>query len=90
MIDRLINRRDRRLFIGKWGHGTIVSAEKNLRSFCLIQNFIPYCPLIQKKSELNNSAFEKLNKKKYSDNWTENMLIATSIQKIYIFQQNPL
>jgi len=90
MIDRLINRRDRRLQIGKWGHGSAVSSEKNLRSFCLIQNFIPYCPLVRTKNELNNSAFEKLNKKKYSENWTENLLIATSIQSIYIFQQNPL
>ena len=77
-------------FNGEYFMLAVASSEKNLRSFCLIQNFIPYCPLVRKKKELNNSAFEKLNKKKYSQNWTENLLIATSIQNIYIFQQNTL
>jgi len=49
MVDSLIHRRDRRLFIGKCGHGSAVTLEKNLSAFCLIQNFIPYCQLVRKK-----------------------------------------
>jgi hypothetical protein len=90
MIDRLINRLDRRLFIGKWWHGSIVSAEKGLRSFCLLENFCPYCPITRKKYGGKMSAFERLNGFRYHDCWLENLLIATSIQGIYIFQQKKL
>lgn len=90
MVDRLINRTDRRLQISKWWHGKIISAEVGIRAFCLIQNFCPYCPIVRKKYEGQNSAFERLNGYKYSDNWVENLLIATSIQQKYKFQQKKL
>ncbi len=90
MVDRLINRVDRRLTTGKWWRGSIASAEKNLRAFCLIQNFCPYCPWVQKKYNGKASASERLNNHKYCDNWLENLLIATSVQTKYIFQQNPI
>lgn len=90
MIDRLINRTDRRLFIGKWWHGSLSSAEKSIRAFCLIQNFCPYCPRVSEKYYGQESAFERLNGYKYAVNWTENMLIATSGQQRYTFQQKKL
>lgn len=49
MVDRLINRIDRRLFIANWWHGTVISAEKGLRTFCLIENFF----LIVQQQEKN-------------------------------------
>ena len=90
MIDRLINRIDRRLFIGKWWHGTIIAAEKGLRSFCLLENFCPYCSITRNSYDGKSSAFEKLNGFRYHDSWLQNLLIATSIQDIYIFQQKKL
>jgi len=89
-IDRLINRTDRKLHISKWWHGTIASAEIGIRAFCLIQNFSPYCPSVQKKYNGKQSAFERLNGYKYAENWLENLIIATSTQQKYRFQQKTL
>lgn len=90
MIDRLINKIDRKLYTSKWWHGTKASAEKGIRAFCLIQNFSPYCPRVQKKYDSKVSAFEKLNGHKYAENWLENLIIATSVQPKYKFQQKKL
>lgn len=87
MIDRLINRTDRKLHVSKGWHGTMASAEIGIRGFCLVQNFCPYCPSVQKKYDGKQSAFEKLNGYKYSENWLENLIIATSTQQKYRFQQ---
>jgi hypothetical protein len=90
MIDRLINRTDRWLFMNKWWHGTIISAERGVRAFCLLNNFYPYCPVTRKKYGGQFSAFERLNNFRYHDCWLQNLLIACSGQDVYVFQQKKL
>lgn len=90
MIDRLLNRLDRRLFAAKYFHGKLSSAEKTLRAFCLVCNFFPYAPETVKKYNETTSAFERLNGFSYHDCWLQNLLIASSKQDIYIFQQKTL
>ncbi len=87
MIDRLLDTMDRWLFAKKWFHGNIMSAEKGVRAFCLIHNFRPSCPITVRKHYGQASPFERLNGFRYHDCWLQNMLIATSKQDIYIFQQ---
>ena len=41
MIDRLMNGMDRYLFAKQYFHGTLVSAEYGIRSYCLLTNFRP-------------------------------------------------
>ena len=90
MIDRLLDTMDRWLFAKKWFHGKITSAEKGVRAFCLIHNFRPSCPTTVKKHYGQASPFERLNGFTYHHCWLQNMLIATSKQDIYIFQQKKL
>ena len=90
MIDRLLDIMDRWLFARKWFHGKITSAEKGLRAFCLIHNFRPSCSTTVKKHYGQASPFERLNGFTYHNCWLQNMLIATSKQDIYIFQQKKL
>ena len=92
MIDRLMHGMDRYLFAKSYFHGTLVSAERGIRAYCLLTNFRPmaYNPIAHMTCRDKNSPFEQLNGFVYHDNWLHNLLIATSRQEIYRFQQKKL
>ena len=54
MLDRLMQRMDRRLFDTQYFHGHMRSADLGLRGWCLIQNFAPYNPETIRKQSRNN------------------------------------
>jgi hypothetical protein len=88
MIDRLMKGMDRYLFAKQYFHGTLISAEYGIRSYCLLSNFRPAIsnPIAGYKSRDRGSPFEHMNGFTYHDCWLQNMLIATSRQAIYRFQ----
>lgn len=92
MIDRLMNGMDRYLFAKQYFHGTVVSAEYGIRSYCLLVNFRPstYNPIAKSRSQDCDSPFKQLNEMTYHECWLQNMLIATSRQEKYRFQQKKL
>ncbi|MCP4373207.1 MAG: hypothetical protein GY797_34645 [Deltaproteobacteria bacterium] len=93
MIDRLMRGMDKYLFARQYFHGTLVSAEYGIRSYCLLTNFRPmmYNPIAEgHKIRDEESPFTRLNGFTYHECWLENMLIATSRQEIYRFQQKQL
>ncbi len=92
MIDRLMQGMDKYLFAKPYFHGTLVSAEYGIRSYCLLSNFRPYAhnPSGGIKSTETRSPFTQLNGLTYHTCWLQNMLIATSRQEIYRFQHKQL
>jgi len=88
MIDRLMRGMDKYLFAHQGFHGTLVSAEYGIRSYCVLTNFRPstYNPIVGDINRNCDSPFTRLNGFTYHTCWLQNMLIATSGQAIYQFQ----
>ncbi len=82
MIDRCMQPLARCLYSARFFHGHLMSAEYGLRAWALLHNFRPYCPR-SKISKQYHSPVHKLNGFVYHDNWLHNLLISTSVQRIY-------
>lgn len=92
MVDRLMRGMDKYLCAHQSFHGTLVSAEYGIRSYGLLTNFRPfmYNPVTGIKHIAPSTPFHELNGFTYPSCWLQNMLIATSKQGIYRFQQKQL
>jgi len=92
MIDRLMQGLDKYLFAKRYFHGTLASAERAVRAYCLLTNFRPtvYNPIAHSSRGGTRSPFQQLNGFTYHGCWLQNLLIATSRQKIYRFQYKKL
>lgn len=77
MLDRLMQKMDRYLFITRYFHGHLHSAELGIRAWALAQNFLPYCSR-SSTSKTFRSPAHKLNGFTYRDNWLENLLVSSS------------
>jgi hypothetical protein len=88
MVDRLMRGMDRYLFAHQGFHGTLVSAEYGIRSYCLLTNFRPfmYNPTAGDTPRNCESPFTRLNEFTYHECWLQNLLIATSGQAVYKFR----
>lgn len=84
MIDRLMQGMDRYLFAKSSFHGTLPSAERGIRAYCLLTNFRPlaYNPIAHVREQDKHTPFARLNGFVYHGNWLHNLLIATSQQEI--------
>jgi hypothetical protein len=78
MCDRLMQKMDRYLFMMRYFHGHLHSAELNIRAWALAQNFLPYCSR-SKQRQLFISPAHKLNASVYRLNWLENLLVSASL-----------
>ena len=90
MIDRLMQRMDHHLFSTQYFHGTVDSAELNIRGWALINNFAPSNPLTVKKYDGLQSPAERINRSRYHKNWLENLLISASLRGYRCQPPNPL
>jgi hypothetical protein len=78
LVDRLRKFLDRACFKGQYFHGTFESAESRVRALGLLWNFCPSSPETVKKYAGQACPAERLNGKRYADNWLENLLVAGS------------
>lgn len=78
MLDRLMQKMDRYLFMMRYFHGHLHSAELTIRAWALAQNFLPYCSR-SKQRDLFISPAHKLNASFYRENWLENLLVSSSL-----------
>ena len=90
MIDRLMKFFDRVCFDGMYFHGTLISATQRVRACAILWNFCPSCPATIKKHGDKISPAERLNNKRYDDNWLVNLLVSASMNGTSGYQQNPL
>ncbi len=90
LVDRLMKFLDRACFNAQYFHGTLASAELRVRALALLWNFCPSSPLTVKKHRGQRCPAERLNGKRYAENWLENLLVSGSINGLRRHQQNPL
>jgi len=81
---------DRHLFSTQYYHGTLISANLNIRAWALIHNFAPFNPrTVEVKNGLRSPA-ETLNGFSYHSNWLQNLLISASLGGYRQGPPNPL
>jgi hypothetical protein len=90
MLERIMQRMDRHLFSNQYFHGSLSSAELNIRGWALIHNFAPSNPQTVKKYAGLVSPAERINGFRYHTNWLENMLISASMGGYNIPPRNQL
>ena len=79
MVDRLMKFFDRACFDAQYFHGTLHSGQQRVRAWAILRNFYPSSPITVKKYGNQLSPAERLNAKRYADNWLENLLISSSM-----------
>ena len=77
-VDRPMNRLYRLLYAGRGIHGHQVSSERRLRGWALLLNFRPYAKRSGKVRE-HQSPAHRLNGKRYSDRWLQNLQVSASL-----------
>lgn len=90
MVDRLMRFLDRAFFNAQYFHGTLASAEQRVRALALLWNFCPSSPQTIKKYHGQSCPAARLNKKSYSENWLENLLVSGSMNGVRRHQQKTL
>ena len=90
LVDRLIKFLDRACFNAQYFHGTFASAELRVRALALLWNFCPSSPGTVQKHQGRRCPAERLNGKRYAENWLENLLVSGSMNGLRHHQQNPL
>lgn len=90
MLDRLMQRMDRRLSASQYFHGTLEAANFGMRGWCLILNFAPSNPNTAQKTPELSSPAERINGSAYHTDWLQNLLISTSLVTRYRPPPKPL
>ena len=90
LVDRLMKFLDRACFNAQYFHGTVASAELRVRALALLWNFCPSAPATVKKYHGQHCPAERLNGKRYAENWLENLLVSGSMNGLRCHQQNLL
>ena len=78
-VDRLIDVLDRSLYAARYCHGIAPSASLMMRSSALLWNFHHYGRRARPGAAGTCSPFTELNGFAYSDNWLQNLMIASSM-----------
>jgi hypothetical protein len=81
---------DRACFNGQYFHGNLAAVERRVRAWALLWNFCPSSPQTVKKYYGQRCPAERLNGKRYAQNWLENLLVSGSMNGYQRYQQNPL
>ena len=90
MVDRLMRFLDRACFNGQYFHGTFEAAEHRVRALALLWNFCPSSPSTVSKYHGQACPAERLNGRRYAENWLENLLVSGSMNGVEMDQQIPL
>ena len=77
-VDRPMNRLCRLVYAGRGLHGHQSSSERRLRGWALLLNFRPFAKRGAQVRK-HQSRAHRLNGKRYSDNWLENLQISASL-----------
>ena len=90
MVDRLMQFLDRAFFNAQYFHGMPDSAESRVRALALLWNVCPSSPQTVRKHAGQACPAERLNGKRYAENWPENLLVSGSMNGVEQDPQNPL
>jgi hypothetical protein len=79
MLDRLMRSQNEFFDRGQHFHGTLHSSNLRSRAWAILHNYWPWSPEAVKNNDGTTCPAERLNKKRYADNWLQNLLIAASL-----------
>jgi len=77
-LDRLMRSQNRYFDRGQHFHGTLESANLRSRSWAILHNYWDWGRRTRKLNAGSRCPAERLNGKRYADDWLENLLVATS------------
>ena len=86
-VDRLMNRLTRNMYAARGLHGHQTTSELRLRGWALLNNFRPFAKRAGTKREFDSPA-HRINKKKYHNNWLQNLMISAHSQDKNTYIQN--
>ena len=81
MLDRLMRSQNRDFDRGQHCHGDLKSANKRCRAWAILHNYRPWCPESVRDNDGAQCSAERLNRKRYCDNWLQNLLVAAANRK---------
>jgi hypothetical protein len=86
MLDRLMRQQNGFFDRGQHFHGTMRSSNLRSRAWAILHNYWTWSPQTVKNNDGMQCPAERLNGKRYAENWLENLLIAASLNgtKYYI------
>jgi hypothetical protein len=90
MVDRLMKLLDRACLNVQYFHGTFEAAERRVRALALLWNFCLSSPSMVSKYYGQACPAERLNGRRYAENWLENLLVSGSMNGVEMDQQIPL
>ena len=90
MVDRLMQCLARACLNAQDVHGTFAAAESRGHALALLWHFCPSSPGTVSKYHGQACPAERLNGKRYAENWLENLLISGSMNGVEMDQQIPL
>ena len=76
MLDRLMRSQNKYFDRGQHFHGNLESANKRCRAWTILHNYWPWCRKTVKDNDGKKCPAERLNRKRYHDNWLQNLLVA--------------
>ena len=77
-LDRLMRSQNRYFDRGQHFHGTLASANLRSRSWAILHNYWDWGRKTRAENDGCRCPAERLNGKRYAENWLENLLVATS------------
>jgi hypothetical protein len=80
-LDRLMRIQNRYFERGQHFHGTLESANRRSRAWAILYNYWDWGRKTQAENDGCRCPAERLNGKRYAENWLENLLVATSAKK---------
>jgi hypothetical protein len=89
-VDRLLQFVARALFHAPYFHGMPDAAESRVRACALLWHCCPSSPQPVRKHAGHAGPAERLNGKRYADNWREHLLVCGSMNGVEQDPQNPL
>ena len=79
MLDRLMRSMNRYFDDGQHLHGSQAACDQHCRAWALLHNFTPWHPATAVANNGWQSPAERLNGRRYHDNWLQNLLVSASL-----------
>ncbi len=79
MLDRQMRGMNRYFDQGQHLHGSLRACRLHCRAWALLWNFAPWHPATARKNEGWRCPAERLNRRRYHENWLQNLLVSASL-----------
>jgi hypothetical protein len=81
MLDRVMRSQNKYFERGQGFHGSVSSSKLRCRAWAILYNYWEWCPRSRHLNAGHRCPAERLNDKRYADDWLQNLIVATSNRK---------